>query len=235
MKIKQFIKSMILILSICFFSVNIVYWCKYMSEIDKCIAANDSWMNKSIDDFVCRVWSTEKIIYQIVLDKEFKKVDDEMDEYLEKLEINKNYYFWKEKKKNFFEWINDISDKKKYFRRAYLKMCWVDANSEIIKGSIINDEAINCTDNKKVSNQNIIDYFPITKCKKLVDIKTDIFYEVAISILILNKEQVASDDKKIYDQWQRKNYNLVLDIMMINLWYIERIWQKWPSKTWNAN
>jgi hypothetical protein len=52
--------------------------------------------------------------------------------------------------------------------------------------------------------------------------------------LMLNKQQIKADDKKIYDQWQRKNYDKLLDLMMINIWYIERIWQKWPSKIQNA-
>jgi hypothetical protein len=50
---------------------------------------------------------------------------------------------------------------------------------------------------------------------------------------MLNKEQIKADDKKIYDQWQRKNYNVLLDIMMINLWYLERIWNKWPMSLAN--
>ncbi len=220
MKIKRLFKFFIILLLASLFFVNIANWCKYKWEIEECMDANMNWMNKSIEDYVCRVWSQEEIIYQIILDKEFKKVDDEMDEYLEKLETNKNYYFWVAKKKNFLEWINDLTDKKKYFREKYLDLCWW----------IINEEAMKCAEDEKISNDNIKDYFKITTCKSLVVVKTDIFYEVATSILLLNKEQVASDDKKTYDQWQRRNYNLVLDIMMINLWYIERIWQKWTSK-----
>jgi hypothetical protein len=50
---------------------------------------------------------------------------------------------------------------------------------------------------------------------------------------MLNKQQIKTDEKKIYDQLGRKNYNLLLDIMMINLSYLERIWKKWPVKLAN--
>jgi hypothetical protein len=29
---------------------------------------------------------------------------------------------------------------------------------------------------------------------------------------------------------ERKKYNTLLDIMMVNIWYIERILKKWPAK-----
>jgi hypothetical protein len=38
----------------------------------------------------------------------------------------------------------------------------------------------------------------------------------------------------LYDQEIRTKYDKVIDLMMINLWYIERVWRKWPSKTKNA-
>jgi hypothetical protein len=38
----------------------------------------------------------------------------------------------------------------------------------------------------------------------------------------------------LYDQEIRTKYDKVIDLMMINLWYLERIRKKWPSKTKNA-
>ena len=61
----------------------------------------------------------------------------------------------------------------------------------------------------------------------------EIFNSVAFNIMQLNKAQVSKDQKKLYDHEQRTKYNKLLDIMMINVWYIERIWQKWPSKIKN--
>ena len=47
----------------------------------------------------------------------------------------------------------------------------------------------------------------------------------------MNKQQVLRDEKKLYEQENRTKYDGLLDIMMVNMWYFERIWQKWPSKT----
>jgi hypothetical protein len=52
--------------------------------------------------------------------------------------------------------------------------------------------------------------------------------------MLLNQDQVASDEKKLYDQEIRTKYDKVLDLMMINIGYIERIRKKWPSKTKNV-
>ena len=90
-------KIIILIITIFFFSINFVFWnsCSYQKEIDKCLDANKNSTTKSIEDFVCIVWSYEKIVYQVVLDGEFKEIDDEMDNYIYDLEKEKNRYFWK--------------------------------------------------------------------------------------------------------------------------------------------
>jgi len=53
--------------------------------------------------------------------------------------------------------------------------------------------------------------------------------------LQLNKAQVSRDQKKLYEQEQRTKYSKLSDLMMINLSYLERIWQKWPSKIKNAH
>jgi hypothetical protein len=98
--------SFFLVITIIFtiFSVNIAYGCEYKWMIDECMDANKTWTTKSIDDFVCRVWNYEEVAYQVILDQEFKVLDDEMDLYVESLEENKNYYFWVSRKKTFIEW-----------------------------------------------------------------------------------------------------------------------------------
>jgi len=69
---------------------------------------------------------------------------------------------------------------------------------------------------------------------KLVEKKLEIFDDLTFSVLMLNKQQIKKDEKKIYDQWQRRNYNILLWLMRINLWYLERVWKKWPSKILNT-
>lgn len=217
-------KSLIfLIFVISLFTVNFAFWCEYKWQIDECMAANKSWTTKSIGNFICRVWNYEEVAYQVVLDQEFKLLDEEMDLYIENLEENKNYYFWVSKKKTYVEWINDLEEKRKYFQKKYIWLCWTTIISKVMS----------CMEDERVSIWNTKDYFKITSCEKLVNKKLDIFDDVTFAILMLNKKQIRSDEKKKYDQIWRKNYNLLLDIMMVNLWYLERIWKKWPVKLAN--
>ena len=211
-------KIIILIITIFFFSINFVFWnsCSYQKEIDKCLDANKNSTTKSIEDFVCIVWSYEKIVYQVVLDGEFKEIDDEMDNYIYDLEKEKNRYFWKKKIKNFVWWLNDLSEKKEYFRNKYKDSCWINIISKVVS----------CSDSNSTSNDNAKDFFKESDCMSLANQKLEIFDNITYSILLMNKQQVKADDKKKYDQLQRQDYNRVLDLMMVNIWYIERIWQK---------
>jgi len=217
-------KNYIFISLILLFNINFVFWnsCEYRSQIDQCIDARNNWTSKSIEDFVCVNWNDDKIWYQVILDMEFKKVDKEMDTYLELLENQKNMYFGQWATKNYIDWVNDIYTKWDEFAKKYKDICNI---------SIVQKEA-SCWVNESTSNQESLaaSWINWTLCEKLINTKIWIFNDVAFSILMLNREQISADDKKTYDQWQRSNYDNLLNIMMINLWYIERIWQKWPSK-----
>ncbi len=229
-----FKKTLFLLITMLSFSFfNNVYWewetCEYFSQIDRCMSAQENWSQKSIEDFVCINWNRAKVSYQIILDMEFKKIDDKMDLTLTKLEENKNTYFWINADKSYIDWINYIHDKWAEFGKEYSELC----------SSIILEKAISCS-NKDKSNQSVpiseaIKYFDNNwaSCKDLINKKISIFKDVAFWVLMLNKLQIKADEKKTYDQTQRWNYDHLLDIMMINLWYIERIWQKWPSKLAN--
>ncbi len=207
------------------FCINNSYaeWCKYSSEITECKEANTNWTVKSIEDFVCITGTSEKIAYQIILDKEFSEVDKEMDEFIEILDKNKNTYFWVDRQKTYIDGINDIHAAKDYFYNAYKNLCWINIVNELTA----------CTETGNTSIRNASNYFKEWDCMLLVEKKLEIFDDVTFAVLMLNKEQIKADDKKIYDQWQRKNYNVLLDIMMINLWYLERIWNKWPMSLAN--
>jgi hypothetical protein len=112
-----------------------------------------------------------------------------------------------------------------FFKTKYFKLC----------SKWIIDKVLNCSIEKKTLVSESLNYFLYnwSSCKALAEKKVSIFNDVAFWILMLNKEQILADNKKLYDQWQRSNYDHLLDIMMINIWYIERIWQKWPSKLAN--
>lgn len=213
-----------------FFNFNLVYWnwvCEYKWQINQCNEANKSWTTKSIEDFVCVTWTNEQVAYQVILDLEFKKIDNEMDEFIEKLEINKNVYFWKDRKRTYIDWINDIHLKNIYFTKKYRNICSITIPKKVSA----------CMVDKKTSILNAKDFFSNqgTSCRILIDIKMKIFDDIAFGVLMLNKEQIKADEKKTYDQLQRRNYDKLLDIMMINIWYLERIWKKWPAKLANPH
>lgn len=216
-----------------FYKTSFAEWCNssYLSKAEQCIKSQDK--NRSIEDFVCIQASNEDVLFQVILDEEFKKIDTKMDEYLEALTNSKNQYAWKWAKLTYFDWINAIWDKSREFKDLYKDAC---------KLSVI--ESWKCTENiwyTLPEEKSAISNYIAEKCLKwsnwdwykLIDVKMEIFNSVAFNIMQLNKAQVSKDQKKLYDQEQRTKYNKLLDIMMINVWYIERIWQKWPSKIKN--
>jgi len=64
--------------------------CQYRGKIELC---KNTKSPRAIEDFVCIFGSEEKVIYQIVLDEKFSKIDNEIDSYLTSIEKNKNEYF----------------------------------------------------------------------------------------------------------------------------------------------
>ena len=61
-----------------FILFSVAYSCSYRWLIDECISANKSLTTKSIEDFVCIVWTQEEVTYQVIIDQEFKVLDDKL-------------------------------------------------------------------------------------------------------------------------------------------------------------
>ena len=216
------------------------------SKIDMCNEAVKPFLSKenwfiakwssirSIEDFVCLQDVPENRVFQIILDTDFTEIDCEMEEYFQSLTSSKNLYFWKEAQFSYFDGINHIWEKSKYFEGLYNDSC-VDIVAKAWK-YIENWSYTLAEEKPSVSIDQAKEYLKWGSgdCTNLIKVKISIFNNVAFNILQLNKSQVAKDQKKTYDQEQRTKYNKVLDMMMINLWYIERIWKKWPSKIKNA-
>lgn len=214
------------------------------SKISTCNEAVKPYMTKngyiakwssirSIEDFICLQDVPESRVFQIILDWEFTELDCEMEQYFQSLTNSKNLYFWKWAKLTYFDWINAIWDKSKYFKDLYSTAC-IDSVAKA--WSYIKNWAYTIEEEQpSVSIEEAKEYLKGAnwKCEKLIWVKMEIFNKVAFNILQLNKAQVSKDQKNLYDQEQRTKYSKILDIMMINLWYIERIWQKWPSKIKN--
>lgn len=238
-------KFFLIIWIVLLFWFSTSYSCKVTSKINECNAALESFKNnnwflspwasvRSIENFICLQDVPEARIFQIILDENFREIDDEMDIYFTSLTNSKNLYFWKEATFSYFDWINHIWEKSNYFKTKYINSC--STIVEEVWKCTINDTYLLPSEQPSVSNSFALDYLEWSKwdCFKLVDVKIEIFNDVAFNILQLNKAQVSRDQKKLYDQEQRIKYNQIADLMMINLSYIERIWMKWPSKIKNA-
>jgi len=50
-----------------------------------------------------------------------------------------------------------------------------------------------------------------------------------------NKAKVLTDNHKTFTQKVRKKFDDLLDFIMVNVWYLERIASKWQSKTKHSN
>ncbi len=233
---KKYISTFLLISLIVSQTMSIsfaVESCKYQSEWEQCIQENKDWNPWWIDpetDFLCvSSQSNEKVIYNIILDKQFKVIDEKAVEYLDTLEKNKDYYFWPNRKAPHLAAIDDIE---RYFSvdgifyNQYYKACnW--SNPEGIL-----QETVDClwwVTSINVSKNYFSNSLCIAKAKQTLSLQK----KTAYNILELNKQAVREDSKKLYVQKQRSYYNIVVDLFMVNLGYLLRLSQKWASKTKN--
>ena len=215
------------------FIINISYSgeeCKYQGKISQCLEANKSKTTRSIEDFVCIIWNEADITYQVILDEKFKEVDDKIEKYLDDLEKNKSFYFWKDAKASYLDWVDAIEKKLAInweFFKEFKKLCW----TEIIQ------DAISCSETKSTPVIKAKDFFNSNwvTCMSLVTVKLYIARQVAFNILHLNKGAVRKDEHKEYVKEERSKYDKLLESMNINSWYMERVMKKWPSKTYNAH
>lgn len=220
--------------------------CKFIWKINECNSAlksyiwrDNSFIEKwtsirSIEDFICLQDTPENRVFQIALDENFRKIDDEMDKYLDSLTNSKNFYFWKEAQFSYFDWINHIWEKSRYFKNLYNAAC---VQSIVDAASCIENDLYTVPEERpSISVESAKQYLNWSSwdCYNLANVKVEIFNNVAFNVLQLNKVQVFRDQKKLYEQEQRTKYSKLSDLMMINLSYLERIWMKWPSKIKNA-
>ncbi len=228
---KRLFYTFIFILFFCIY--NIWYWegtsCEYSSKIQQCLNTQNP---RTISDFVCISWWFEDVAYQVVLDWEFKKIDKQIDQYLDWLDKSKWYYFWVNKKKPFTNAVDDIE----YylwvwgvFAQKYKKLC----NWEILS------KVIDCSLWWKTANIYAKDYLNnndnSSKCILMYKLSLQNYRDTAYLILQNNKAKVQKDNNKSFMQKLRKKFDNLLDLIMVNIWYLERIWAKWQSKTKNPN
>ena len=220
--------------------------CKHSWKIEQCNSELKAYLKKDwtfvtpwaslkhVEEFVCLQDLPEVRVFQIAMEENFKVIDEEMDKYLSNLATSKDLYFWKWSWYTYFDWLTHIWEKTWYYKWKLYEMC-----------SISMKEAWECVENMAYSlpeerpSLSVLEARQFVEwgwwdCFKLSDIKVEIFNQVAYNMMLLNKQQVSRDEKKLYDQQLRTKYDRVVDLMMINLWYLERIWKKWPEKLRNV-
>lgn len=205
--------------------------CSYAGKYNQCVEANENGSARSIEDFVCiesKGW-WEEMLLQIILDEKFKEIDKEAEEYLEKLEKDKEAYFGDEPKQSFLTALDDIQ---KNF--AEYEHYWQQYNSLCNGGIAV--EMVSCID--PVTNINIstfLDKDGTWDCEALFETKLEIYKQVAYDTLKLNRLAVRQDDRKTYVIEEREKYSWVMAIMLNILGYMERIVNGWVTKTKNPH
>lgn len=227
MKMKKRLKIFILILSIILWSIYF-FAISYSSEesnstekkIEDCVKSS---LKRDITDYVCIEWTREEIAYQIVLDEEFTKIDDEIEEYLNNLEKDKDKYFWQKKEASYIDAIDEISEKFTkwwYYYAKYYDICKV--NNIILKAQPFIWSGSNI--------DKSLPFFDSSTCINLAKTKLYFYKNVAYDILMLNKWSVRKDAAKINNQQERTKYDNLIDIMNYNENFMESIFHNWTWK-----
>jgi hypothetical protein len=162
-------------------------------------------------------------VFQKSVDKHFWKIDTEIKIYLDNLNKEKDFCFWKNKKQDFVECINKIENKFEEYSIKYNNIC-----TKVLTDTIKKQEGGTIA---AKDGENFINNTWTSLCTKMYEFKITIYRWVAYDILKRNKYQILKDENKLFTQEQRKKYNKLLDLVRINIWYIERLRKKWPSKT----
>ncbi len=217
---------------------TVVADCTYQEQWNDCRQKNNFGQPLAVTDYLCvQSVNNEEILYNIILDQEFKKVDEEVMEFLNFLSESKNYFFWTAARASYFQWVDLIWVKfKKYweFWEKYNAIC--DAS----RPDSISLQVLECmqteeTIQTRVQTENAKEFLSASTCIWLAERKLLVFETVAYDVLKANKAYIRKDNRKRFMQSQRSSYNNLVESMRINITYMQRIWKKWTSKTKNAS
>jgi len=204
--------------------------CSYASKYNQCVSANENGWARSIENFVCieQKWWWEEVLLQIILDEKFREIDQQAEEYLEKLEKSKDAYFGAEPQNTFLAALDDItanfSDRGIYWQEYH----------NVYEQEVIPDY-FECTDSiTNVAATDFLKNYQNWIVTNLIDTKLFVYRKVAYNVLKLNRLEIRKDDRKDYIIQERKKYNVIMQLMLNILWYIERIVNGWPTKSKNV-
>ncbi len=204
--------------------------CEYQWQIDQCIEENQWWDPRSIEDFVClQSTNTAEIAYQVVMDLKYKEIDKKAEKEVENIENNCETWYWENPTEDEITAPDKITSiywvHGKHWQE-YNKM--LDPNNK----EWILATTISCLWGKSPDTE-ASDFFSPALARGMFEQKLDMFEDTSYDALKLCKEKVRQDERKKMMQEGRKKYSSVTDLFQSVLWYLERIWKKWPSKTKN--
>jgi len=189
--------------------------CEYASKFQQCKVANQNGSTRSIKDFICLQSNRdEDILDQIILDVEFKKIDDEVESFLDAL--------WEDKEKAATDTNRVIDDISKnllpewVFHKRYKALCnnWILAKRLSCKSPIANTAAGNRIKWSDTSDA----------CLTLVGNKLDIYAQVAFDTTKLNKAEVLRDQyKEDIVQKTRDKFDKLISLMVEIVWHMWRL------------
>jgi len=199
--------------------------CEYTWKLQQCRVANQNGSTRSINDFVCISSNRdEEILDQIILDVEFKKIDEQVANFLDKL--------WEDKEKTVTDsnWvIDDIATNllpEWLYYRQYKALCngWLLAKRAECTGKVPNITAWNRIDNTPWA----------TACMNLVKNKLDIYAQVAYDTMKINKADVREDRLQEWVVQQlRTKYDRLISMMATLIWNVWRL-ARWVTH-WTPN
>lgn len=230
-------------LFICMFLFSVTHWaiaqCDYYDLMLDCKEKNKNGIAHLTTDYLCiSSDNDEEILYNIILDKKFGLVDKKVDDYMKWLSSSKNYYFWKEKKSSFFQWVDIIGLKFGRFWeywQEYNIVCDVARTDWVFQETLACMDAVDGDGITRLVTERAGAFFEWSSCIQMAEKNLSIHELVAYDLMKVNKAAIRRDNRKRFMQNQRDKFENLLSLMRINVWYMERIWKKWPSKTKDAH
>jgi len=188
--------------------------CEYAARFQECKVANQNGSSRSIEDFIC-ISSTkdEDILDQIILDVEFKKIDDEVEEFLVNLWNDKQASV-DNKDEVIDEIANNLIPPTGYYQQ-YKALC---------NGWILAKRASCWVIPITVAWERVENYGGETACMNLVWNKLDIYAQVANDTMKLNIAQVRGDRlQSTIIQELRGKFNTLISMMTTIIWNVGRL------------
>lgn len=189
--------------------------CEYAWKFQQCKVANQNGSTRSIEDFVCISSNKdEDILDQIILDVEFKKIDSQIEIFLDAL--------WEDKEDSAIDSntvIDDIATNllpEWIYYRQYKALCnwWLLAKRAECTWKVPNITAGNRIDNTPWA----------TSCMNLVNNKLDIYANVAYDIMKINKSDVREDRLQEWvTQQLRTKFDTLINMMTSIIWNVWRL------------